>query len=343
MGPTQIEEGQAYWILDNQVVLDLLFKNAPTNPKTILVVHPKSGLVALETRRRYPNAHIKCLVMDDTFNDILTQLGFELYTTPMQFDFIVGNPPYLDGMHIKIIRKCLEHLTNDGVCIMIHPSTPYLRPDKEDLRQHLSSLEFVPAKDVWPDVKLWVPLAIAMLTRNTNPAYRMINDAIDVVFDDELTPFGFNPLVMSIRGKLRSGQTLDSIVERGIARGPVVVQLPRISGNAQKHDMYFLFPQTRELSTNIKNDAGPRFNVSFDDEAPALNFIKFLVSKLAMMGLAVNKLNQNIYLMDLTAIPWLDFTKHWTDEMLYKHFNLTQDEIDFIEALPAHPQRDVAN
>jgi dTDP-glucose pyrophosphorylase len=34
---------------------------------------------------------------------------------------------------------------------------------------------------------------------------------------------------------------------------------------------------------------------------------------------------------ELEIIPWLDFTQEWTDEKLYKEFNLTEEEIKFIE------------
>ena len=35
----------------------------------------------------------------------------------------------------------------------------------------------------------------------------------------------------------------------------------------------------------------------------------------------------------LTNIPTIDLTRSWTDQELYQHFNLTQDEIDLIEAV----------
>lgn len=55
----------------------------------------------------------------------------------LKFDIIVGNPPYLNGMHVKIIKQCLQHLADDGTCVMVHPSTPYIRPKKEGLRERL--------------------------------------------------------------------------------------------------------------------------------------------------------------------------------------------------------------
>lgn len=64
-----------------------------------------------------------------------------------------------------------------------------------------------------------------------------------------------------------------------------------------------------------------------------------VTSKLAMAGCAINKINQHLENYELSAIPWIDFTKHWTDEMLYEHFKLTPEEIAWVEALPAHPRR----
>ena len=30
------------------------------------------------------------------------------------------------------------------------------------------------------------------------------------------------------------------------------------------------------------------------------------------------------------ALPFLDFNNQWTDEDLYRHFDLTEEEVDFI-------------
>lgn len=35
----------------------------------------------------------------------------------------------------------------------------------------------------------------------------------------------------------------------------------------------------------------------------------------------------------LKFFPELDFTRTWTDQELYQHFNLTQEEIDYIESV----------
>jgi hypothetical protein len=47
--------------------------------------------------------------------------------------------------------------------------------------------------------------------------------------------------------------------------------------------------------------------------------------------MTIYKNNQNQHRGELALIPWLDFSKEWTDEKLYKHFNISEEEIIFIE------------
>jgi hypothetical protein len=52
------------------------------------------------------------------------------------------------------------------------------------------------------------------------------------------------------------------------------------------------------------------------------NFVRFCLS--------INKNNQNLYCGEMSLIPWLDFSREWTDEDLIKEFELTKEEVDFI-------------
>lgn len=52
------------------------------------------------------------------------------------------------------------------------------------------------------------------------------------------------------------------------------------------------------------------------------NFVKFLIS--------IRKNKQHVTSKIFENIPLLDFSQEWTDEKIYKEFDLTQDEIDFI-------------
>lgn len=39
----------------------------------------------------------------------------------------------------------------------------------------------------------------------------------------------------------------------------------------------------------------------------------------------------NVSQSNFIFVPVMDFTKHWTDEDLYKYFDLSEDEINMIE------------
>lgn len=52
-------------------------------------------------------------------------------------------------------------------------------------------------------------------------------------------------------------------------------------------------------------------------------FVRFLILQtLSGMNISTN---------NFQFVPWLDFSKSWTDKELYEKYNLNQKEIDFIE------------
>jgi len=66
------------------------------------------------------------------------------------------------------------------------------------------------------------------------------------------------------------------------------------------------------------------------DEYEANNVIDILTKKIFIFYIKNEKnggFNTGIY-----KLPKIDFSRSWTDKELYKHFNLTQEEIDYIEA-----------
>ena len=69
----------------------------------------------------------------------------------------------------------------------------------------------------------------------------------------------------------------------------------------------------------------------FDFNEKALNFLNYIKTDFARFCLSVNKNNSQLECGEMSFIPWLDFSKEWTDEKLYKYFDLTPEEIKFIE------------
>ena len=48
---------------------------------------------------------------------------------------------------------------------------------------------------------------------------------------------------------------------------------------------------------------------------------------------AVNKISQNASYKVYESVPIQDFSKPWTDEVLYAKYGLTEEEITFIESM----------
>jgi hypothetical protein len=60
--------------------------------------------------------------------------------------------------------------------------------------------------------------------------------------------------------------------------------------------------------------------------------VSYLSSKLIQFIVTTGKWSGFVNGDVVKLIPAIDLTRTWTDEELYKHFNLTQEEIDYIEA-----------
>jgi site-specific DNA-methyltransferase (adenine-specific) len=74
--------------------------------------------------------------------------------------------------------------------------------------------------------------------------------------------------------------------------------------------------------------------VYFNTDAEAVNAQEYLNSKLIKFVIGTTKNNDtvNTNKNSFGHIPMIDFSKKWTDQDLYNYFNLSQDEIDYVEA-----------
>lgn len=366
VGPTKPEAGQKYRVLDNQSVVDLVFnrKTRRLNPKTVKVVHPKSGLLALVARNLYPNARIVCEAMnteDTIFDDVLEQLNIEQQKEDMKFDLIVGNPPYLAGMHITFLEECFKQLSSDGMLVFVHPATPFIKQGKgvKDidlaLTQHVKSLEFKnPALVFGGSAQLASPVSITTLTK-------AVNEKIIVEIDGHISEHTSLDTVSIHAGhagynsfKQRMVALSDRLVDHAIypknkqyaSDEPYYVELSGLVGdfprNAKNQETvadffvscFFYAGKTMQVTPKADLKAtGAKYAYAFPTEEEAVNCLSYLQTKFARACLAIFKYNLHVYPAQLSTTPWMDFSRSWTDAQLFEHFNLSEDEKQFVRSM----------
>ena len=71
----------------------------------------------------------------------------------------------------------------------------------------------------------------------------------------------------------------------------------------------------------------------FEDKNTAENVISYVKTKFFHFMLGLKKITQHTTAKTYSFVPLQDFSKPWTDAELYEKYNLSQEEIDFIEAM----------
>lgn len=72
---------------------------------------------------------------------------------------------------------------------------------------------------------------------------------------------------------------------------------------------------------------------TFDTETEAVNFEKFMTLKFPRFLMHETYSSMNISRSNFRFVPFMDYTKEWSDEELYLHFGLTDDEIAFVDGM----------
>ena len=78
----------------------------------------------------------------------------------------------------------------------------------------------------------------------------------------------------------------------------------------------------------------PKRNVgTYDDEETMNNVITYMSTKFFRFLVMLKKNTQSATRTVYEFVPLQDFSHPWTDEMLYKKYNLDKDEIAFVESM----------
>lgn len=265
---------------------------------------------------------------------------------------VITNPPYLSKqmVYLKFLKKAQD---NADLVIGLHPAIPFLDQRIENrwtkllntFSKKLDYIRVVHSKNSFPDVDIQALLCITLWKRHSN-MLKYENDLTDVKCvipnnkPDLYTNFlGYNRL----HNRFWDLKEADSILDYKIAKkhghlNGYVVELSLVRGNIHKDgnkkffkpDIYSFNPKNMEPKLAGTTRFTNKNKFWFPDEETAENFCHYLNTNFARGTLGIVKRDYN---PKYSKTPKVPLNKKWTDDELYKMFDLTQDEIDFIDWL----------
>ena len=262
-----------------------------------------------------------------------------------KFDIVVGNPPYTQMIDLDFINK--SYSVSDKV-LFVHPSTWLLdeknkqkkfSKTKDLIKNDLSSIKLFNGNKLF-GITLFVPCVITYIEKNKK--FKKITcvdkiNHVELLYDNiyDINKFSdFNYL--ELKNKVKSKSTDNLLNHKNLDCGLFYINMSQIRGNVilkdsdyskmLQDDFYTLIPR----DTIVSNTKNKHMFFSFNNIDSANNFLIYLKTNFCRFCLSMYKNNSQLDRGELEIIPWLDFNEEWTDEKLYKYFDLTQDEIDFI-------------
>lgn len=137
-----------------------------------------------------------------------------------------------------------------------------------------------------------------------------------------------------VKGKKGGAKRIKTFINRNI-----------VKENTESIDNYKLFFSKAYMTTSTVPPEiiiGERGDVCtetflligrFEDKEYCLNCLSYFKTKFFRALLFYNRHSLNISRDSFSLIPLQDFSHPWTDEMLYKKYGLTEEEIAFIESM----------
>jgi hypothetical protein len=309
------------------------------------------------------------------FESLINTMGFSK-TTKTNKDFIVINPPYKRGFHIGVFNKSFEELNEGGTLICLHPSTPFLNNKPTDdtetikirniVNEYFTEIKFINGNDIFDNADLMVPLSITKVKKVKDTrifvTYSHFDSSIKTKNEYHNIESVFlhgNDLVLSIKSKIENKniKSISNFLFRNGYTNNFYIKINRISGHAPKKgdkvvnpDFYQLLYKKDELDfnrilttspTGKKGNGGALNELGFSNKNELKNGFEYLKTKFTRFCLSLRKTGSDLNNIDLEFVPYMDFSKEWTDDKLFDHFELTQEEREFINTyIPNWYERD---
>ena len=324
----------------------------------------------------------------------------EILKKDMQFDVIIGNPPYQmsDGgnsasaMPIYQLFVQQSKKLNPQYLVMITPSRwfaggkgldEYRREMLND--RHVKVLvDYANAKDCFPNISIGGGVSYFLWEKkwcgnckvinvdgerriekvrplNEYSVFIRYNNAVDVVkkvsskhetsiesIISSRNPFGFST---NERGDLEKGKnSLTLITSQGIryvksqevTQGKKLVGKNKVmmsrstaehAGEPDKEGCFKVISRTEVIGPDVVCTDSYIILGGYNTRLEAENLLTYMKTKFMRFLLLQAVSSINLTREKFQFVPLQDFSHPWTDEMLYKKYNLDKDEIAFIESM----------
>ena len=289
------------------------------------------------------SVQVCCQRISDLLPDISTDLITDhikccntLLETLQQFDIIIMNPPFEKNLHKKFLVWAAGH---SRVIVSIQPCQflyKHYKLNKLDtklqnlIQNHASSIYIMNPNLIWQSHKFASPVGIFNIDLD--------NQTSTIHIYDEMTDDYYK--VASINEICKRHKQLAKFIEQLIAYlklnpdtvikhinmelyKPWIVELAKIRGHISEvnRDIY----SNDDFATMVTRDHRPitkivdfaKQHFCFNTKIEAENFIEYLKTDFARICLYINKFGLHIDSNTMMYVPWLDFTKRWTDDELF--------------------------
>ena len=280
----------------------------------------------------------------------------------MKFDCVIMNPPYCRNLHLKILAETIKHLKDDeSVCVNLSPirwlqdplakykkHTDYTRFESS-ISKHIENVIIIKASEANNlfNIKNFTDLGIYVCKKYTKNNYDYENTLANEYLGNKKSIFTkiFNFCITSnFKDKIKfnlDGISVKINVIFGGHKNPYTLVTtnhshPYINGVTEDGKTY---AQCAFKKKDVNENKQEQSTIKFDTINEAKNFIKIVQTNFLMFVNSLTKRNGNV---NPKFLPWLGdainprtglkgYEGEWTDDDLYKFFNITSEEQKIIE------------
>ena len=286
---------------------------------------------------------------------------------PDKFDIVIANPPYSKKLDLKFLDKAFDISKKEVV--FVHPSsfivdrkkvTKIYKEIRNKIKESLKSILLFNGNPEF-GIELQLPCMITHIDKSHTGKIDFENliyhqkEKIQSEQIEDISIFGFDERFTSIEKKvkdhIRDFGSLQDITKFGEPTGKsFYLNFSNFNGRAKKNSTsrkdvlykndFFVMVSKNQIDNILEGETDKlryKISIGFDTKIEMSNFQKYIKSDFFRSSLALSKTNQHLDTRELCTVPLLDFNQEWTDEKLYAHFNITEEEQAFIkEVIPPY-------